>query len=131
MITRQDQQTGQHLDFVDADFLHIRQDLHDKNHLYSSRLKARGGRPAAKEGISIGDLVFIKNEGDKFNRRPQYLFTSSKEGFCILQRMTTESSCQVCSRFQSRICLRFLTGLFRSMSIIFLPKQHSANFQTK
>ena len=86
IITRRDQITGHQLDFADAELSTLQQDLREKNHLYSSRSKAKGGKPAAKE-VDIGDLVFIKNEGDKFNRRSQYLVTSHTEGFCILQKM--------------------------------------------
>jgi hypothetical protein len=87
IITRRDQITGHQLNFADAELSTLQQDLREKNHLYSSKSKAKGGKPAVKDGIDIGDLVFIKNEGDKFNRRSQYLVTSRTEGFCILQKM--------------------------------------------
>ena len=88
IITKRDQITGYPLEFSDTDLTKHQHDLREKNHLYSSKSKARGGKPAAKDCINVGDLVFIKSEGDKFHRRPQYLVTNLADGFCILQKMS-------------------------------------------
>ena len=88
IITRRDQITGHDLTFADTELSDYHQDLRDRNHLYSSKSKAKGGKPAANVGIGIGDLVFIKGEGDKFNRRSQYLVTSQNDKLCTLQKMS-------------------------------------------
>ena len=58
IITRRDQITGHDLTFADTELSDYQQDLRDRNHLYSSKSKAKGGKPAANVGIGIGDLVF-------------------------------------------------------------------------
>ena len=117
IITRRDQITGHHLDFADADLTQLQQDLREKNHLYSSKSKARGGKPAAKDGIDIGDLVFIKNEGDKFNRRSQYLVTNREEGFCMLQKMSN-------GKFMSKLLKVPVTDLFKVSEGVVPRQEH-------
>ena len=88
IITRRDQVTGKVLDFADSDLVAAQQKLRTKNHEYSSKSKARGGKPAVDDGIIIGDLVYIKSEGDKFHSRPQYIVTHRSGDLCELKKMS-------------------------------------------
>ena len=106
IITKRDQITGYQLEFTDEDISRSQNELREQNHLYSSKSKAKGGQPAAKGGIQIGDLVFIKNEGDKFQRRPQYMVSNLIDGYCMLQKMSN-------GKFMSRLLKVPVTDVFK------------------
>ena len=96
IITKRDQITGYQLEFTDEDISKCQNELREQNHLYSSKSKAKGGQPALKDGVQVGDLVFIKNEGNKFQRRPQYIVSNLVDGYCMLQKMSN-------GKFMSRL----------------------------
>ena len=87
MVTRRDQITGEILHADDVDLANAQKSLRDKNHEFSSKSKARGGKPPANACIDVGDLVYIKNEGDKFHSRPRYIVTSRSADLCTLKKM--------------------------------------------
>ena len=57
-------------------------ELRTKNHEYSAKSKARGGKLAVGDSITVGDLVYIKFEGDKFHSQPQYIVTHRSGDLC-------------------------------------------------
>jgi len=86
IILRRDQMTGKQLEFQDNDLVDSLHALREKNHVYSAKSKARGGSHAEIDGIGIGDLVFIKNEGDKFSDVRCIWFQGSRMDFVFCKR---------------------------------------------
>ena len=60
-----------------------------KNHIHSSKSKARGSAPAPSNGINPGRLVFLKDDGTKFKPRDPYLVIEVKGQNLILQKMAS------------------------------------------
>ena len=58
------------------------------NHKHSSRSKARGGDLAKCGSSSAGDLVYIKDEGSKFDPRLPYLVVGVNGSNLLLQKMS-------------------------------------------
>ena len=72
IILQRDQQSGTFLNINDQTFSQEQEQRRQRNHRYSSKSKARGGKPALPAKVDIGDLVFIKQEGSKTKNREQY-----------------------------------------------------------
>ncbi len=88
MFFGRDQMDGSRLNFSD-EVLSSQQHAHRmSNHLPSARCKARGGPPAKVNGLSLGSLVFIKHEGNKFNPRQSYVIVALKQDSAVLQKMS-------------------------------------------
>ena len=67
IILHRDQNTGKKLPFDDKDLSLLQGKLRIQNHPASSKSNARGGPKAKVAAIVVGDLVFLKSEGTKFN----------------------------------------------------------------
>ena len=88
MFLGRDQVDGQRLQFSDR-FLSMTQNKNRiSNHLSSSVTKARGGVVAKMPNISVGSLVYVKHEGDKFNPRESYIVVEVKNNeSAVLQKL--------------------------------------------
>ena len=69
MLVGRDQVTGQKLVVSDKHLAGLQETTKARNHLYSAKCKARGGPPAKCYPLSVGTLVYLKQDGDKFNAR--------------------------------------------------------------
>ena len=86
MFLGRDQVTGKILHFSDKHLSDNQEATRAKNHGYSAKCKARGGPPASSPQLSVGSLVYIKDEGDKFNSRVPYIVVEKKKDNVLLQK---------------------------------------------
>ena len=87
LLFQRDQYSGQQIPFTDKAMSDRQMALREQNHPSSEYTKARGGALATHADVSIGDLVYIKKEGDKFNARDIYIIINVKDTLAILQKM--------------------------------------------
>ena len=86
ILLKREQNTGQQLSFSDK-ALSTQQHLNrEKNHLPSARAKAKGAKLASNGDVTVGSLVYIKSEMDKFNTRPMYIVSALREDHVTLQK---------------------------------------------
>ena len=84
MFLGRDQVNGQRLRFTDK-FLSTSQNTNrQSNHVPSSISKARGGSLASKPNVSVGSLVYVKHEGNKFNPRESYIVVELKHNESVV-----------------------------------------------
>ena len=76
ILLQREQVTGQQLSFSDKKLSEQQHSNRERNHLPSALSKAKGGKPASKCDLSVGTLVYIKTELDKFNARPMYIISA-------------------------------------------------------
>ena len=58
----------------------------ENNHMPSALSKAKGGHKAINYNPAIGDLVYIKHEGNKFNCHDLYLVVQKTKSLLLLQK---------------------------------------------
>ena len=73
ILLQREQVTGKQLSFSDKQLSSDQRHKREQNHLPSALAKAKGGKIASKGKVSVGSLVYIKSEIDKFNARPMYI----------------------------------------------------------
>ena len=88
VLLQREQNTGQQLSFSDKVLSAKQRQNRLRNHLPSARSKAKCGNPAEHKNITVGTLVYIKAEKDKFNARPMYIVTALQESHATLQKFT-------------------------------------------
>ena len=86
VLLQREQNTGQQLSFSDKSLTTQRHYNREQNHLPSAMAKAKGAKSASKSNVSIGELVYIKSEGDKFNPRPMYIVSGLQNDHASLQK---------------------------------------------
>ena len=59
-----------------------------KNHMSSSKYKARGKMHHIPPSVMTGDIVYINGDCDKTRARDGYLVTAVENDKCILQKLT-------------------------------------------
>ena len=77
-----------------------------KNHEYSAKSKAKGGKPADAGNVVVGDLIYLKEDGSKFVSRDQYIVTNIVGSFGIIQKIEN-------GKFMSRVYKVPLTQAFK------------------
>ena len=87
LLFQWDQHSGMQLSFNDKKLAQRQKSLRSGNHFSSERSKAKGGIPAQPADVTIGDLVHIKSEGDKFHPRERYIIVSMQDKFTTLQKL--------------------------------------------
>ena len=94
MFFRRDQLSGQQLSFDDESLGSFQSASRARNHLASSKSKAKGGSKACIPDVSIGSIVYIKDEGTKFSPRASYLIVDILDsGFAVLQKLDIGGKC--------------------------------------
>ena len=86
MFLGRDQVTGSHLKFSDKQISEFQESTRAKNHDYSSKCKARGAPPAKRSSLVVGSLVYLKDDGDKFNPRVPYIIVKIKSDNVLVQK---------------------------------------------
>ena len=76
IVTCRDQVTGKLLQIDDLALSNQQELLRERNHQPSAKCKAPRGAPATKASISVGSLVYIKSDGNKFSPRELYMVVS-------------------------------------------------------
>jgi hypothetical protein len=78
IVLQRDTQTGEQLNFSDSDLASLQHDNRIANHGPSAVRQAPRGKPAVHANVSIGDLVYIKGDGDKHTARDKYIITAKE-----------------------------------------------------
>ena len=75
ILMQRDQHTGEQLNLNSEDMIEKQERKRAENHEPSARSKAKVKREPVKSKISVGDLVYLKMEGDKQKGREKYIIT--------------------------------------------------------
>ena len=95
--TQRDQVTGEQLPIVDRQLiLHQNFSRHPINHAASSKSKAHGRYKPHACGISVGDLVYLRQDRDKTKARDRYLVVNITDEICHIRKFTK-------SQFRSKL----------------------------
>ena len=78
--------------FGDDDLKKQQENIRSKNHNSSATSKSKRGVVAEHANVKGGDLVYIKQEGNKFNARDRYLITNIKGKNAILQKFNNNGA---------------------------------------
>lgn len=87
ILVQRDSVTGQRLDIDDEVLLQGQIDTRNCNQVSSARFKARGGDLAMPAKVSVGSLVYVKNDGGKTRARDRYLVVRICGNDCILKKL--------------------------------------------
>ena len=91
MFFCRDQVSGKQLNFSDSALGSLQSETRTKNHPASAKCKGKGGASASSTDISVGSIVFIKQEGSKFCARESYVVLNiSDSGMASIQKMDTK-----------------------------------------
>ena len=86
IVTCRDQITHKPLSVDDKLLSQRQEELRHQNHKTSARSKAPNAPLAAKPTLTLGSLVYIKTEGDKFHPRDQYIVVGLDDGHATVQK---------------------------------------------
>ena len=87
IVSQRDGSTGTALD-IDDEILSMMQTVcRNKNQISSSKFKARGGNLVQPADVSVGSLVYIKQEKSKLKARDRYMITKMEGEFCVLKKL--------------------------------------------
>ena len=87
IITQRDSITGEQLNFKDVHLGNKQHNLRLANHGPSSKAKGAGGAPASEINVSLGDLVYIKSDGNKHIARQRYIVTGFEKEYVIVKKL--------------------------------------------
>ena len=87
ILVQRDSVTGQRLDIDDEVLLQGQIDTRNGNQVSSAKFKARGGDLAMPAKVSVGSLVYVKNEGGKTQARDRYLVVRICGNDCVLKKL--------------------------------------------
>ena len=88
MWTRRDMHTREPLNLSDEILMKDKYEERLRNHLSSSKYKARGKTQYKLPSIVVGDIVYIYDDRDKTKAREGYLVTALHKDKCVLQKLT-------------------------------------------
>jgi len=95
ILFQRDQLTGEQLNFTDAHLAEEQHRLRVQNHEPSAHSKAPKGKPTCAADVSLGDLVYVKEDGNKHSVRDRYIVTACGPDFLTVHKL-------VGSQFRSR-----------------------------
>ena len=87
ILTQRDTISGQQLNIDDSVLLQQQTSTRLNNQASSAKYKAKGGPLAMPAAVSVGSLVFIKNDGGKTRARERYLVVRIVGSNCILKKL--------------------------------------------
>ena len=90
ILFQRDQHTNNQLNINDINLAEQQSSIREKNHLPSALSKARGNPRAEQQNLIVGNLVFIKGEGSKFQARDRYIIVSIEGSHAIIQKLGTQ-----------------------------------------
>jgi len=76
IVYQRDNRTGQQLNFADSALAESQHNSRLANHLPSALSQSRSNHPPRTYDVKTGDLVYLKNEGDKHTARDTYMSSS-------------------------------------------------------
>ena len=113
-----DQTTGEQLTFKDSVLSDQQQEVRKQNHPHSASSKAKGAPPAVNADVTVGDLVFIKSEGNKNKSRDVYVIVKIVDELATLQKLNG-------SKFLSKQYEVPLTNVFTALKPCEPNKTHT------
>ena len=87
VVTQRDAATGAALDLNDELLSQMQKDSRVENQIASAQHKAGGGPLAAPANISVGSLVFIKDDKSKLRGRERYIVVAKDGPVCTLKKL--------------------------------------------
>ena len=88
ILFQRDQVSGAQISFDDELLVVEQKETRMKNHPLSARSKAKCGELPTSHNFKVGDLVFVKHEGDKLNARERYIITELDRNNVIIQKLS-------------------------------------------
>lgn len=86
-IVYQRDASGQQLNISDDLLSSAQHEKRIEGHSPSARCQAKTSSLAPKANVSVGDLVFIKNEGDKHTARDKYIIVSHNNEYLSIRKL--------------------------------------------
>ena len=87
MLFQFSREIATHLNFTDEQLAIDQRELRVHNHPFSARSHAPNGQPARIFPIHVGDLIFVKGDGDKHNARTKYIVTAVRGDTLLANRL--------------------------------------------
>ena len=92
ILFRRDQITGESLNVDDNHLSNQQEEYRHRNHAASALSKIKGHpMNLPTKSIHVGDLVYIKNEKDKFKARERYIVMQIRNSVAIIQKINGSS----------------------------------------
>ena len=89
IVYQRDNVTGEQLNFSDAHMSETQRTKRVANHVPSARSQARTDKQPLQVQISVGDLIYVKSDGDKHTARDKYsIVTALDDKFIIANKFT-------------------------------------------
>ena len=86
--TQRDQITGAQLPFKDSELLKLQETTRSTNHPVSAMSKLHGHSAGLPSALSLGDLVYLKQERSKLKAREKYLIVAISGEMCSIRKFT-------------------------------------------
>ena len=87
IISQRDSMTGEQLNFSDSILAEQQHITRERNHIPSAISQATQKTPAVKAHITVGDLIFLKNDGDKHTARDKYIVTQLEDNKVFAKKL--------------------------------------------
>ena len=86
--TQRDQYTQSQLPIDDKTVIDKQKQQRERNHKYSERSKEKSGRRRPSVDLSIGDLVYLRNDNHKHAARDRYLVNKIEDDWCYILKFS-------------------------------------------
>ncbi len=87
VVTQRDAETGVALDLNDELLSEMQKDSRVYNQIASAKNKAKGGALAMPADVSVGSLVYIKDDKSKLRGRERYMVVAKNGSDCTLKKL--------------------------------------------
>jgi len=87
IVFQRDNITGEQLHFLDDHLSKQQQVFRQNAHGPSARSQAKNGLPSRISSVEVGDIVFIKGDGDKHHSRERYLVVNKDKQFIFARKL--------------------------------------------
>ena len=88
ILLQRGQHTSEQLRFSDTDLAQKQNEIRSQNQPFSAKSKAPGSPNASNACVSVGDLVFIKDECSKEKARDKYILTKVTGNNALVQKLS-------------------------------------------
>ena len=87
IFTQRDTDTGKELGIQDSVLTEMQTDTRNLNQASSSKHKASGGKLAEAARVSVGSLVYIKDDSSKLKARDRYIVVRISDNCCFVKKL--------------------------------------------
>ena len=88
IVFQRDGLSGEQLNFSDKHLAEQQHSLREASHGPSARCQAKNSKPSPADTISVGDLVYVKSDGDKHTSRDKYIVTAIDKSHLYAKKLT-------------------------------------------